>query len=147
MISHCSQRQKVDVKEEIRDPAAQNGSLIEVTPMVPEAVKGLVKEADQQLSSGSVTAAIITLKRALSISPTSALVQQHLAEAYLAEGDYKQAIYWSTLVVDQGPDQGALCERSRRTQALAAEFLQQTQIQAKALESIDACTTHAPARY
>ncbi|MGJ8664051.1 MAG: hypothetical protein ACSHWU_10380 [Marinicella sp.] len=146
-LSHCSQRKKVDVDASVRDPAAKNNSLIQVTPMVPEAVKTLLQEADQQISEGSTTAALMTLNRALSISPSSALVQQHLAEAYLSDADYKQAMYWSTLVVNQGPDQGGLCERSRRTQALAAEMLSEVDIQAQALNSIAHCSTEHPARY
>ncbi len=144
LLSHCSNR-KVD--ESVRDPANDNDSLIQITPLVPAAVMTLIQQADAQLSNGGLNDALMTLNRALSISPSSALVQQHLAEAYLADADYKQAMYWSTLVVNQGPDQGALCERSRRTQALAAELLNQVEIQARALESIAACSTQQPARY
>lgn len=146
VLSHCSNR-KVDVDELIRDPAKDNDSLIQVTPLVPAAVMILIQQADAQLSNGGVNDALLTLNRALSISPSSALVQQHLAEAYLTDADYKQAMYWSTLVVNQGPDQGALCERSRRTQALAAELLNQVVIQTRALESIAACSTQQPAKY
>jgi len=124
LISNCSNRKidDLDVNQTVRDPAEDNESLIQVTPLVPAAVMTLIQQADDQQSGGNVTDAILILERALSISPTSALVQQHLAEAYLAEADYKQAMYWSTLVINQGPDQGSLCERSRRTQALAAEL-------------------------
>ncbi len=151
MLSHCSNRKagvdEVDVGETVRDPAEDNDSLIQVTPLVPAAVMTLIQQADEQLSGGGVTDAILTLKRALSISSTSALVQQHLAEAYLADADYKQAMYWSTLVVNQGPDQGSLCERSRRAQALAAELLNEVEIQARALDSIASCSTQQPNRY
>lgn len=146
-LSHCSQRKKVDVDATVRDPAADNNSLIQVSPMVPAAVNTLLHEASVQVSQGAVSAALMTLKRALSISPSSALVQQHLAELYLSEADYKQAMYWSTLVVNQGPDQGSLCERSRRTQALAAEMLGEVEIQARALHAIAKCSTEQPARY
>lgn len=146
LLSHCSNR-RVDVDKDIRDPANQNGSLIQVVPMVPAAVYALINEADSQLSEGQVKQAILTLKRALSISPASALVQQHLSEAYLSDADYKQALYWATLVVNQGPDQGALCERSRRTQALAAELLNEVAVQARALDAIAECTTKRPARF
>ena len=137
----------VDVEKSVRNPANENDSLIQVTPMVPAAVQSLIQQADEQLSNGDVSAAILTLKRALSISTTSALVQQNLAEAYLTDGDYKQAMYWSTLVVNQGPDQGTLCERSRRTQALAAELLNQVEIQSSALESIASCSTQQPNKF
>lgn len=140
VLSHCSNR-RVDVDENVRDPANNNDSLIQVSPLVPAAVMTLIQQADTQLSDGSVHDALLTLQRALSISPSSAMVQQHLAETYLADADYQQAMYWSTLVVNQGPDQGSLCERSRRTQALAAELLGQDEIQFRALEAIAACST------
>lgn len=146
LLSHCSNR-KVNVDDEVRNPSDDNNSLIQVAPMVPAAVMTLLKQADTQLSEGLVNDALLTLNRALSISPSSALVQQHLAEAYLADADYKQAIYWSTLVVNQGPDQGPLCERSRRTQALAAELLGQVAIQARALDAIASCSTQQPNKY
>jgi Tfp pilus assembly protein PilF len=146
VLSHCSNR-KIDVDETVRDPANDNDSLIQVNPMVPAAVMTLIQQADEQLSNGAVETALLTLNRALSISPNSALVQQHLAETYLANADYQQAMYWSTLVVNQGPDQGSLCERSRRTQALAAELLGQVEIQSRALESIAACSTRQRAKY
>ncbi len=146
LLSHCSYK-RVDVEKDVREPARDNDSLIQVSPMVPAAVYALINEADMQMSDGQVKLAILTLKRALSISPASALVQQHLSEAYLSDADYKQALYWSTLVVNQGPDQGALCERSRRTQALAAELLNEVVVQAQALDAIAECTTKKPARF
>ena len=145
-LSHCGYK-RVDVEKEVREPARDNDSLIQVSPMVPAAVFALINEADIQMSEGQVKLAILTLKRALSISPASALVQQHLSEAFLSDADYKQALYWSTLVVNQGPDQGALCERSRRTQALAAELLNEVAVQARALDAIADCTTKKPAQY
>lgn len=147
LASGCSNRKPVDVDGSVRDPAAENDSLIQVSPMIPSAVKMLIDESEQQINQGQKQQAILTLKRALSITPNSSLVQQHLAEVFLAEADYKEALYWSTLVVKQGPDQGELCERSRRTQALAAELLGQVDVQAQALESIDSCTTNKPAQF
>ncbi|WP_223786922.1 tetratricopeptide repeat protein [Marinicella meishanensis] len=146
LLTHCTQR-RVDVDQEIRDPAAGNASLIQVNPLVPAAVHDLLQEADALREAGDLAEAILTIQRGLSIVPGSSLVQQHLAEAYLADGQYQQAMYWSTLVVNQGPDQGTLCERSRRTQALAAELLQEVAIQAQALESIASCSTQRPNRF
>ncbi|MCX7553232.1 tetratricopeptide repeat protein [Marinicella sp. S1101] len=147
LLSNCSNRKAIDVEDSIRDPSAENDSLIQVNPMIPEAVRMLLLEADESISQGQGSQAIMTLKRALSISPNSALVQQHLAEAYLTEADYQEALYWSSLVVNQGPDQGELCERSRRTQALAAELMGRIDIQATALESLISCSTRKPARF
>ena len=82
MLSHCALR-KVDVKDEVRDPAEQTDSVIQITPMAPEAVQLLISEADEHLQQGLYQDALLTLKRALNISPQSALVQQNLAEVYL----------------------------------------------------------------
>lgn len=147
LLSNCSNRKNIDVEDSIRDPSAENDSLIQVNPMIPEAVRMLLLEAGELLSQDQGPQAIMTLKRALSISPNSAVVQQHLAETHLAEADYPNALYWSTLVVNQGPDQGELCERARRTQALAAELMGQVDIQARALESLIGCTTKKPAHF
>ena len=76
MLSHCSNRKaevdqveanQVDIDETIRDPAKNNDSLIQVKPLVPAVVMTLIQQADEQLSKGKVTDAILTLKRALSI--------------------------------------------------------------------------------
>ena len=146
MLNQCGNK-PVNVNQQVRDQAEKNASLIQVTPMVPAAVISLLEEADEQISLGQIKPAILTLERALSISPNSALVQQHLAEAHLTDGHYQQALYWATLVVNQGPDKGALCERSRRAQALAAELLNEPTVQAQALESIASCTTAPAARF
>lgn len=146
LLTHCGNK-PVNINQQVRDQAEKNASLIQVAPMVPAAVHTLLKEADEQISLGQIKPAILTLERALSISPNSALVQQHLAEAHLSDGHYQQALYWATLVVNQGPDKGALCERSRRAQALAAELLNEPTVQAQALESIASCTTAPAARF
>lgn len=147
IFTGCSNRKVIDIDESVRDPSADNESLIQVTPMIPNAVKMLIDESELQVQQGQKQQAILTLKRALTITPNSPIVQQHLAEVYLAEADYKDALYWSTLVVEQGPDQGELCERSRRTQALSAEMLGQVDVQAQALESIDGCTITKAAQF
>lgn len=146
LIVSCSHHKK-NVDEPVSDVGSEDDALIQVNPMIPNAVRMLLLESEQLTSEGQGEQAILTLKRAFSISPESALVQQHLAEVYLAEADYKEALYWSTLVVNQGPDRGELCERSRRTQALAAELLGEVEIQARALDSMAVCTAVRPARY
>jgi lipopolysaccharide biosynthesis regulator YciM len=145
-LTHCSWR-RVDVDEEVRQPAEQAESVIQITPMAPEAVQDLIRQADQQLQQGAHGAALLTLRRALNISPQSPLVQQHLAEVYLSDGQYQEAFNWSTLVVDQGPDFGPLCERSRRTLALAAEMLADVSTQSRALQSIATCSQKQAPRF
>lgn len=143
ILSSCSQRRPVDIDEDIRDPSAHEDSVIQIAPMVPEAVQILVDEAEVQQQQGLIEAAVLTLERALSISPASSLVQQHLAEIYLAQGDYQPAFDWSQKVVQNGPTHGSICERARRTLALAAEMLNDVVTQSKALESIANCSQQA----
>ncbi len=146
-LSHCSQRKPIDIEDEVRDPSDHSTSVIQIAPMVPEAVQLLIDESENQLKNGYTNEAVLTLNRALSISPTSATVHQHLAEVYLSEGDYQAAFNWSDRVVKEGPAHGPICERARRTLALAAEMLGDVTTQAAALEAVAACTHVSPARY
>lgn len=138
-LASCSQRKPIDINDDVRDPSDHEDSIIQIAPHVPEAVQILLQEADVQQQQGLIEEAMLTLKRALSISPASALVQQHLAELYLMEGSYQNAFDWSRRVVEQGPSRGSLCERARRTLALAAEMFNDINTQAQALESIGEC--------
>lgn len=146
-LSHCSQRKPIDINEDVRDPSDHDTSVIQIAPMVPEAVQLLINEAEGQIEKGLVHEAILTLNRALSISPTAATVQQHLAEVYLSEGDYKSAFKWSNRVFKEGPSHGPICERARRTLALAAEMLSDVETQAVALDAIASCTQIRSSRY
>ncbi len=146
-LSHCSQRKPIDINDDVRDPSEHDTSVIQIAPMVPEAVLLLINEAENQIQKGLSNEAILTLNRALSISPTSATVHQHLAEFYLSEGDYQTAFSWSNRVVKEGPAQGPICERARRTLALAAEMLNDVETQAAALEAIANCSQVRPPRY
>lgn len=139
-ISSCSQRKPIDIDDDVRNPSQHEDSVIQIAPMVPDAVQILLQEAEVRQQNGQVEAAILAVKRALSISPASALVQQHLVELYLAEGNYRESFDWANRVVNQGPSRGSLCERARRTLALAAEMLNDVATQAQALESISDCT-------
>lgn len=147
ILSNCSQRKPIDIDDDIRGPSEHEDSVIQIAPHVPEAVQILVEEAEAQQQQGQTEEAISTLKRALSISPSSALVQQHLAELYLMEGHFQNAYDWSQRVVQQGPTRGALCERARRTLALAAEMLNDVATQAQSLESIGECTQAKPQKF
>ena len=146
-LSHCSQRKPIDINDDVRDPSEHATSVIQIAPMVPEAVQLLIDEAEEQLANGLINEAILTLNRGLSISPTSATVQQHLAEVYLTEGNYQAAFNWSLKVFKDGPAYGGICERARRTLALAAEMLNDVQTQSKALEAISSCTQASKPRY
>lgn len=137
----------VNVEETIRKPAEKNESVVHVVPMIPSAVKALIAESEVQKQHGETTNAIELLHRARTITPGSPVIQQHLAETYLAVGNYFQALYWGELAEKNGPGKGSLCERSRRTIAVAAGNLALTQQQEQALNSIASCIEPIKKRY
>ena len=146
VLSACQQT-KPDIDQDIRNPSDQHGSVLDVKPMLPDAVWSLIDQAEQHKKTAAFDQAITTLQRALRISPNSPLVQQHLAEMYLAEGAYQEAMLWSEKVVKHGPNFGQLCQRARRVVSLAAEMLGQVEKQAQALEAIALCVQKAQPRY
>lgn len=141
------QNNRHNIDQDVRQPSEHDQSVIDVTPMLPAAVTALIDAAEQDKASGAYDLALVKLERALRIAPQSPLVQQHMAEMHLALGGYDLALLWSQKVVDHGPQFGQLCERARRTLALAAEMLGQPQKQAQALESIATCVRKAQPRF
>ena len=147
LISSCASRKKVDVDSMVREPAEQNGSAVEIAPLLPPGVQALLDEAEQARVAGQQEQAIEILHRARSIGGNTPTVLQHLAEAYLAVGDFPQAMAWAQQAVDNGPPKGELCERSRRTLALAAEQQGQSDLQLNALQSIESCISGSVQRF
>jgi len=147
LISSCASRKKVDVDSMVREPAEQNDSAVEIVPLLPPGVKSLLDEAEQARIAGNEQQAIEILHRARSIAGNTPTVLQYLAEAYLMVGDFPQALAWAQQAVDNGPAKGALCERSRRTLALAAEQQGQTDVQLRALQSIESCISGSIQRF
>lgn len=145
LLTHCTKRPNLNENRD--DSVNHSNSTLQIQPLVPDAVKALITEAQAHLAANQEQLAILNLKRALQISPNSPLVQQELAEIWLTLGEYQQALNWSKQVIESGPEFGSLCERSRRTLALAAEQLGDVTEQAKALESIAACQKSAPPRF
>ncbi|KAA3641081.1 MAG: hypothetical protein DWP95_07440 [Proteobacteria bacterium] len=138
LLSHCSQRQD-STKTEGQDTSQQ--ARITSQNQAPDSVRPLLQQADHALSEGQTTDAINHLQRALQISPATTEIQQRLAEAYLADGRYRQAAYWADIVVNTGPKSEPLCSQSRQTLALAAEAMGDIQTQSKALSALNDCHT------
>lgn len=136
LLSHCSQRQDSS-KAEVKDLSEQ--PRITGQTQAPDSVQPLLQQADQAMHDGRTTQAINHLQRALQISPATAEIQQRLAEAYLADGRYRQAAYWAEVVVSTGPQTEPLCSQSRQTLALAAEALGDLNTQTKALTALNDC--------
>ncbi|GAA4825085.1 hypothetical protein GCM10011365_05370 [Marinicella pacifica] len=136
LLSHCSQRQDSS-KAEVKDLSEQ--PRITGQNEAPDSVRPLLQKADLALREGLTTKAINHLQRALQISPATAEIQQRLAEAYLADGRYRQAAYWADIVVSTGPKSEPLCRQSRQTLALAAEAMGDLPTQAQALAALNDC--------
>ncbi len=146
VLTAC-QRTKPNIDDDIRNPSNEHGSVIDVTPMLPDAVWSLIEQAEAHKKNAAFSQAINTLQRALRIAPHSPLVQQHLAEMFLAEGQYHEALLWAEKVTNQGPQFGQLCQRARRVLSLAAEMLGETEKQGQALDAIASCVQEAKPRY
>lgn len=61
----------------------------------------LVKEGIQYHDNGDYAKAIKTYEKALKIDPNSTLANYEISMSYFAKGDYKQAIKYSDMVLDQ----------------------------------------------
>ncbi len=138
---------KVDVEKSVREPADHRESVVDVQPMLPEAVKLLMQQAREAETRGQIQTALNLILRAKQIQPDSAHIHQQLAETYLANGEFDHAFEWSSQVVNHGPDKGTLCERARRTLAIAAEHLGQAEQQQQALDAIAQCSLAARQRH
>ena len=135
-LSHCSQKQD-STKAEVKDLSEQ--ARITNQNQAPDSVRPLLEQADQAHSRGQSSQAINHLQRAVQISPATAEIQQRLAEAYLADGHYRQAAYWADIVVNTGPKTEPLCSQSRQTLALAAEAMGDLSVQSQALAALNDC--------
>ena len=131
----------------VREPAEQNGSAVEIVPLLPAGVQSLLDEAEKARLAGKEEQAIEILHRARNIAGNAPTVLQNLAEAYLVVGDFDQALAWAQQAVDNGPPKGELCTRSRRTLAIAAEQQGQTDVQLQALEAIESCISGSVQRF
>lgn len=136
LLSHCGQKTD-NTRAEVKDISEQ--PRITGQTHAPESVRPLLQQADQAMHDGAATLAINHLQRALQISPATAEIQQRLAEAYLADGRYRQAAYWADIVVSTGPKTEPLCNQSRQTLALAAEALGDSNTQIEALNPLADC--------
>jgi len=67
-------------------------------------IESFVKEGIEYHDSGDYEKAIETYKKALKLDPESALVNYEIALSYFTKGDYKEAIKYSDIVLNQNKD-------------------------------------------
>jgi len=67
-------------------------------------IEDFVKEGIQYHDTGDYDKAIETYEKALEINPTSALVNYEIALSYFSKGDYKKAIKYSDIVLNQNAE-------------------------------------------
>lgn len=145
------QKQPAGVRDATIDakinPKDQQVSVLETLPLMNNAVLSLYNQAQEYYQDNSFEKAIASLERAYEIQPNVGQVSQLLAEIHLHKGEFKQAHYWSSLAIKNGPAKGKSCEKSFRILALAAENLGYISQQTIALESKGNCIVKAGNRY
>ena len=113
----------IDVDEVVREPAAEQGTGLQVYPLQNEGVQDLAGQARQAEQAGEYDRAAAILQRALRLKPGDPELLQHMAEVQLQQKDYEQALNFASRSYDVGPRVGELCSRNWRTIAVAREKL------------------------
>lgn len=135
------------VAEEVRAPAAEQSSGLQVYPMRNPAVAELTEAASEAESEGDLDRATILLERALRIEPRDPELLQHMAEIKLERGDWEQAESHASRSFDVGPRVGELCQRNWRTMALARERTGRHDAAQRARDRLDQCQVEVPERF
>ncbi len=144
-ISACQQTARKSAP--VVDEHAGEDSLIHVVPLTPPAIKSLLTQAEMAQAHDQPRKAGKLLLRALTLQPDSPLVMQKLAEFYLAQGQYGNALTWARKAAISGPPVGQLCAQSWQIAALAAEQQGLSEQQAAALQAMEKCRLRAAPRY
>jgi tetratricopeptide (TPR) repeat protein len=77
---------------------------ISIQVIAQSSIEDFVKEGIQYHDNGNYEKAIETYEKALEINPKSTLVNYEIALSYFTLGDYKKAIKYSDIVLDQKKD-------------------------------------------
>ncbi len=135
------------VEREVRAPAAEEATGLQVYPLRNPAVGELTAAAEQAEAEDDLARAATLLERALRIEPRDPEVLQHMAEIRLAQGDWEQAESHASRSFDVGPRVGELCQRNWRTMALARERLDRHDAAFQARERLQDCQVEPPQRF
>ncbi len=135
------------VAEEVRAPAAEQASGLQVYPLRNPAVTELADAAGAAENAGDLDRATILLERALRIEPRDPELLQYMAEVQLEKGVWDQAENYASRSFDVGPRVGELCQRNWRTIALARERQGRDDAARRARERLAQCQVEAPERF
>lgn len=134
-------------EEQVRAPAAEESSGLQVYPMRNPAVAELSEAAAAAEEEGDLERATMLLERALRIEPRDPELLQHMAEVKLDRGDWEQADNYASRSFDVGPRIGELCQRNWRTMALARERQGRYDASEQARVRLEQCQVEAPERF
>ncbi|QOC21892.1 tetratricopeptide repeat protein [Wenzhouxiangella sp. AB-CW3] len=135
------------VAEQVRAPAAEEASGLQVYPLQNPAVAELADAAGQAEDAGDLDRAVILLERALRIEPRDPELLQYMAEVQLERGAWEQADSYASRSFDVGPRVGELCQRNWRTMALARERMERQDAARQARERLARCQVEVPERF
>lgn len=151
LISACATQapaptENRSLAEQVRAPAAEERSGLQVYPLRNPAVTELTEAALAAEQAGDLDQATLLLERALRIQPRDPELLQHMAEIRLERGEWEQAESFAGRSFDVGPRVGEICQRNWRTMALARERLSRYDEAADARERLQACQIEPPTR-
>jgi len=135
------------VAEQVRAPAAEQASGLQVYPLRNPAVTELTDAARAAENADDLDRATILLERALRIEPRDPELLQYMAEVQLEKGAWDQAENYASRSFDVGPRVGELCQRNWRTIALARERQGRDDAARRARERLAQCQVEMPERF
>ncbi len=135
------------VAEQVRAPAAEEASGLQVYPLRNPAVTELTDAARTAEADGDPDRATILLERALRIEPRDPELLQYMAEVQLDKEAWDQAENYASRSFDVGPRVGELCQRNWRTIALARERQGRDDAARRARERLAQCQVEMPERF
>ena len=106
---------------QVRQPAQQQSSGVQVYPLQNPAVKSLLAEAREAEAAGDYDRAAVALERALRIQPRDPELLQQMAEIQLQKNDYEQALSFAIRSYDSGSRVGEICSRNWHTISVARD--------------------------
>lgn len=136
-----------DYIAEVRTPAAETPSVLEVVPIESPAVTRLLEEALDAEQRHAFVAARRTVSVARQIEPDNPRVLQFLAEYALREGNWADAEQLALRSFEGSAQLGALCIRNKLTIATARAERGDESGAAAARERAEECAQKALPRY
>ena len=136
-----------DVDSQVRQPAHEQSSGVQVYPLQNPAVKSLLAEAKEAEAAGDFNRAAVALERALRIQPRDPELLQQMAEVQLQKKDYEQALSFATRSYDSGSRVGEICSRNWHTISVARENTGDSSGATQAKQRAGQCMNAKPTSY